>query len=472
MPAVAKSDLFASLPPEWPDSLLPEIQARVRCSGHKVVVLDDDPTGAQTVHDVPVLTHWPVQALAAELANDLSCFYLLTNSRSLPLPAAQTLNAEIARNLAKASEQSGRDYVIVSRSDSTLRGHYPGETDALAEALGGGFDVTLIIPFFLEGGRYTIGNMHYVAEGERLIPAGETPFARDSAFGFQNSDLRQWVEEKTDGQVRASQVATISLEDLRLHGPAWVAEKLLTLDSGSVCVVNAASYRDVEVFVAGLLAAEAQGKRFLYRTAASFVRVRAGIAPRPLLTPAELDFDQGGGGLFIVGSYVPKTTIQVEALLEQTDISRIEIDVQALLADDRQGQEIGRVAKAVEVALRAGEDVVMFTNRRLVTVADCERSLAIGQRVSNGLIAIVCAISTRPRFVLAKGGITSSDVATQALDIKQAMVLGQILPGVPVWQCGPESRFPGMTYIVFPGNVGGAKALVEVEQTASTKRRN
>ena len=38
----------------------------------------------------------------------------------------------------------------------------------------------------------------------------------------------------------------------------------------------------MEVFVRGLLAAEAAGKRFLYRTAASFVQVRAGIEPRSL----------------------------------------------------------------------------------------------------------------------------------------------------------------------------------------------
>ncbi len=461
-----KRQAFASLPPEWPDSLLPEIQALVRVSGRKVVVLDDDPTGTQTVHGIPVLTEWSVASLTAALADDLSCFYILTNSRSLPLAQAQALNAEIAGNLAEASRQAGRDFVVVSRSDSTLRGHYPGETDALAKALGDDFDATLIIPFFLEGRRYTIGDVHYVEEGEYLIPAAETPFAQDSAFGFRNSDLRQWVEEKTDGRVAAPKVASISIEDLRLSGPEKVTQQLRALESGSVCVINATSYRDMEVFVAGLLAAEAQGKRFLYRTAASFVRVRVGIAPRPLLTPTELGFDRPGGGLFVVGSYVPKTTEQVEALLEQTEITRIEINVQALLTDERQDEEIGRVTNLAERALGAGQNVVIFTSRELVTVADAERSLAIGQRISDSLIAIVRAISVRPRFVLAKGGITSSDIATKALDIKQATVLGQILPGVPVWQCGPESRYPRMSYIVFPGNVGDAGSLVEVARMA------
>ena len=157
-------------------------------------MLDDDPTGTQTVHNIPVLTEWSVASLRAELANDLPCFYILTNSRSLPLPGAQAMNVEIARNLREASHQAQRDFVIVSRSDSTLRGHFPGEVDALANALEQDFDGWLIIPFFLEGGRYTIGNVHYVAEGDKLVPAGETPFARDSAFGYRASNLREWVE--------------------------------------------------------------------------------------------------------------------------------------------------------------------------------------------------------------------------------------------------------------------------------------
>ncbi len=97
-----------------------------------------------------------------------------------------------------------------------------------------------------------------------------------------------------------------------------------------------------------------------------------------------------------------------------------------------------------------------------MTGVDAESSLAIGRRVSDGLVAIVRAISVRPRYLLAKGGITSSDIATQGLGVKRALVLGQLLPGVPVWQLGPETRYPGLGYIVFPGNVGGPQALAEV----------
>jgi hypothetical protein len=195
----AKQDFLAGLPDEWPEDVLPEIQGQVTASRRKVVVLDDDPTGTQTVHGVPVLTEWSVDGLRAELANELPAFYLLTNSRSLPLTKAKAMNAEIGHNLVEAARQAKREFAVVSRSDSTLRGHFPGEVSALTEALKSDFDAWLIIPFFLEGGRYTINDVHYVAEGQWLIPAGETEFARDAAFGYQASNLHPARRTRTRG---------------------------------------------------------------------------------------------------------------------------------------------------------------------------------------------------------------------------------------------------------------------------------
>jgi uncharacterized protein YgbK (DUF1537 family) len=459
---INKKELLAGFPDEWPEDVLPEIQAQVKASRRKVVVLDDDPTGTQTVHGIPVLTEWPVETLRTELENELPAFYLLTNSRSLPLAEAEAMNSEIGRNLVAAARQAGRDFVVVSRSDSTLRGHFPGEVSALAKALEQDFDAWLIIPFFLEGGRYTINDVHYVAEGEWLVPAGETEFARDAVFGYRASNLRRWVEEKTGGRVPAETVASISIEDIRRGGPGRVAERFADLAPGSVCVVNAAGYRDMEVFIQGLLTAEARGQRFLYRTAASFVRARAGLPGRSPLTRDDFDLSDSGGGLFVVGSYVPRTTSQVNALLARPGMVSLEISVEALLDQGRRGDEIGRVARQADRALRRDQDVVVYTSRQLITGEDAESSLFIGQRVSEGLVSILRAIPTRPRYLVAKGGITSSDVATQGLNVKRAMVPGQILPGVPVWQLGPESRYPGMPYVVFPGNVGGPEALVEI----------
>lgn len=462
--SIAKDALLASLPQPWPESLLPAIQQQIATSNRSLIVLDDDPTGTQTVYDLPVLTEWTVEALRAELALGTPTFYILTNSRSLPLPQAQALNAEIGRNLLAAAQATGRDFAVVSRSDSTLRGHYPGETDALAAALGQQVDATLIIPFFLEGGRFTINDVHYVAEGDQLVPAAQTPFARDAAFGYQNSDLRAWVAEKTGGRVVADTVAAITIDDVRVGGPQVVAQKLLALPMDAVCIINCAGTRDMEVFVSGLLMAEAAGRHYLYRTAATFVQVRAGLAPRALLSAAELSLPKTGGGLVVVGSYVPKSTTQLNALLAQPDLLPIEMNVDALLDHAQQAQEIQRAIAQTTAALSAGQDVVIYTSRRLITGADAVSSLAIGQRVSASLVAIVQGLGVRPRYLIAKGGITSSDLATKALGVKRALVRGQILPGIPLWEIGAESRQPGLVYIVFPGNVGGDDALVQARQ--------
>ena len=456
-----RAETFAQLPPPWPDDLLPAIRDALRQGAQTLIVLDDDPTGTQTVYDLPVLTDWSEATLRQELAAGTPVFYVLTNSRSLPPADAAALNRTIGRNIAAAMAATGRGAAVVSRSDSTLRGHFPVETDALAAGLGADFDGLLLIPYFLEGGRFTIGDVHYVAEGEQLVPAAATPFAADHSFGYRSSNLRDWVAEKTQGRVPAGDVASITLEDVRQGGPDVVAARLRKLVNGQVCVVNAACTRDMEVFVLGLLRAETAGKRFLYRTAASFVQTRAGLAAKPLLDAGALALPDQGGALVVVGSYVPKSSAQLEALLD-TDIGRVEIAVPALLDDAGRDAEIARVRTALDASLARGEDVVLYTSRALVTGADSAASLAIGQRVSASLVAVVSGLTVRPRYLLAKGGITSSDLATAALGIRRAWVMGQVLPGVPVWRAGEESKYPGLSYIVFPGNVGVVDALVDV----------
>jgi uncharacterized protein YgbK (DUF1537 family) len=462
-----RADLLATLPPPWPEDPFPALRQTLAEAKTKLVVLDDDPTGTQTVHGMPVLTTWSVACLEAELKNAGPGFFILTNSRSLMAPAAEALSREIGVNLGQAVASSGVSVSVISRSDSTLRGHFPGEVDALMEAMGTPHLPRIIVPCFFEGRRLTSNDIHYVAEGNQLIPAAQTPYARDAAFGYRHSNLRDWVVEKTGGAVSSDQLTSVTIEDIRTGGPDRVAERLQSLSSNSCCIVNALEYRDLEVFVAGLLAVEAQGRQFVFRSAASFVRVRAGIAPRNLLSRAELTTDTGNGGLFVVGSYVPKTSAQLAALGRQDKVVEIPVKVQDLLDKIRRPVAIAAAIAAANRALEKGQDVVLFTSRDLVTGADARSSLNIGRRVSNSLIAIVQDIGCQPRYLVAKGGITSSDVATKGLGVRRAMVMGQVLPGVPAWRLGPETRWPGMAYIVFPGNVGDDDALADIRQRLS-----
>jgi uncharacterized protein YgbK (DUF1537 family) len=450
------------LPPLWPSDPFPEIAAAIRAAGRKIVVLDDDPTGTQTVHDVAVLTRWDIDSLDRELRTPAGIFYVLTNSRSLSEPAAVGLTREIALNLRGAALRTGADLALISRSDSTLRGHFPAEMDALAGTLQQRDAPWLIVPFFEAGGRQTIGDVQYVAEGGRLTPVGETAFARDAVFGYRNSNLRAWVEEKTNGRICAESVHSVTLDHIRIGGPDAVHRFLNTLPAASVCIVNAANIRDLETFMLGLLWAEGDGRRFLYRTAASFAALRAGIRTRAPLQIDELDLPKDRrGGLVIVGSHVERTTAQLQMVLAHRKVQALGLTVENVLKPTERKAEVDRIAAGANVALRAGEEVVIHTSRNLVRGTTAEQNLRIAQAVSEALIAVVRQVSVRPRYLLAKGGITSSDIAVKALGVERAIVRGQLLPGVPVWRLEAPARWPNLTYVVFPGNVGDDRALLD-----------
>ncbi|XP_031281953.1 uncharacterized protein LOC116140467 [Pistacia vera] len=467
LPMVKKEVVLQSLPSEWPVDPIDDTKGLIQNSSKTLVVLDDDPTGTQTVHDIEVLTEWSVESLVEQFTKKPLCFFILTNSRALSSEKAGELTKEICRNLCTAANSvENTKFTVVLRGDSTLRGHFPEETDAAVSVLGE-MDASIICPFFLQGGRYTIEDVHYVADVDRLVPAGDTEFAKDAAFGYKSSNLREWVEEKTAGRISASSVASISVQLLRKGGPDAVCEHLCSLQKGSTCIVNAASERDMAVFAAGMIQAELKGKSFICRTAASFVSARIGIIPKAPILPKDLGINrETNGAIIVVGSYVPKTTKQVGELKSQCGhiIRSIEVSVDkvAMKSLEEREEEINRTVEMVDVLLRCRKDTLVMTSRELITGKTSSESLEINFKVSSALVEIVRRITTRPRYILAKGGITSSDTATKALEAKRAKVVGQALAGVPLWQLGPESRHPGVPYIVFPGNVGDNNALAQV----------
>ena len=460
------NDTLGSLPPEWTDDPLPHIDAALKTTGRKIVILDDDVMGTQSVHDIAVLMDWSVDALRAELEADSRAFFVVTNARTIPEAQARAVNSFITRNLCEAARQAGVDFSVVSRLDSTLRGHFPAEMQAIESSLSGKPDGWptgwIIAPLFLEGGRYTIDDTQYVLDGEQLVPVGDTEFASDPAFAFTSSNLQGWVEEKTEGEVPAEAVASVSIEDLRLGGPERVTAILSALPSGGVCVVNGASNRDMEVFVQGLLEVEASGRRFLFRAAASFIKALLGQSERPLLTPEDMGMDGGGGMLVVVGSHVPRTTRQLNHLLNQSDVICIEANVNLVLPDATRQSEIDRAIAAAEDALARGSNAVLYTSRELVEGRSADHSLAIGHQVSQAISEIVGGIGVRPRCIIVKGGATSYAVATKALNVRRAWSPGQAAPGVPAWILGDETLHSGMPCIIFPGNVGNEDALTQL----------
>lgn len=457
--ALPKADLSAV------EALLAEEIAKSRV---KLVVLDDDPTGVQTVHDVSVYTDWSRESMARGFAEKERLFYVLTNSRGFTAEETTRCHNEIARAAQQAARDAGVEYLIISRGDSTLRGHYPLETALLARAMeqsGTPVDGEVLCPYFKEGGRFTIGNVHYVRYGDELVPAGETEFAGDKTFGYKSSDLRDYIEEKTGGAYPAAGVTCIALEDLRRMDYDKIEAQLLAVKDFGKIVVNAVDDCDLKVFCVALYRAMAKGRRFLFRTAASFVKVMGGVSDRPLLTRREMVRQETDrGGIVVVGSHTKKTTAQLRQLLTLPGVEAIEFDSNLVLKGEAAFEaEIDRVVHLSETLIRAGKTPVCYTNRTLLTVENDtpEQALTRSVRISQGVQALVGRLTVTPAFVIAKGGITSSDVGTKALAVKRARVMGQIRPGIPVWQTGAESRFPGIPYVIFPGNVGEETTLKE-----------
>lgn len=454
------------------------LSAELTAFNRKIVVLDDDPTGIQTVHGVSVFTGWGQEDIDAVFAESAPLSFILTNSRSFSQEQTRAVHKEIAARIVQASARSGRDYLLVSRGDSTMRGHYPAETQTLCETIEAlspkRFCGEIIVPCFPEGGRYTMNNIHYVREGKQLVPIGDTEFARDKTFGYASSDLCEWCEEKTGGAYPADKVLPIPLEDLRNFRIGEITERLCCAQGFNKIVVNAVDYGDLEVFSVALLRAVAAGREYLLRSAAAIVRVLGGILERPLLGRSELvTGDAHRGGLILAGSHVGRTTAQLEQLRgSSVPVSFLEFDQHRALESGGLEAEAARVTELAASEIRAGRTAAVCTRRERLDLKDGspEAQLALSVRISQALTSVVGNLPEQPAFIIAKGGITSSDVGVQALRVKKATVMGQVKPGVPVWMTGSESKFPQMPFIIFPGNVGDADTLREVVELLSAPR--
>lgn len=466
-------DSFPQVDESRVDGLL---AGEIEKSSRKIIVLDDDPTGVQTVHHISVYTDWSIESIREGFAETQRLFYLLTNSRGFTVEQTTAAHREIAARAAAVSRETGISCLIMSRGDSTLRGHYPLETELLkagAEAAGQRIDGEILCPFFREGGRFTIGDIHYVRDGDRLIPAGQTEFAKDRTFGYRSSDLKDYVEEKTDGAYPAEQVVSISIEELRKLDLDGIERKLLGVCGFGKVVVNAAADVDVKIFSIALYRAMAQGKNFLFRTAAALVRAFGGISSQPLLTREQMIHTRTpNGGVIVVGSHTQKTTRQLDELKKAEGIVPVEFNSDLVLDESAFAAETARTTRKMEEIIRSGKTAVVYTKRKLLVIENDspEDALLRSVRISNAVQALVGDLRETPAFVIAKGGITSSDIGTKALKVRRALVMGQIRPGIPVWRTGAESRFPGIPYVIFPGNVGEDTTLREAAEILMKSR--
>jgi uncharacterized protein YgbK (DUF1537 family) len=430
----------------------------------KIIVLDDDPTGSQTVHSCLLLMHWDIDTLRLGLQDDSPIFFVLTNTRSLPAEKAASVTREVCHNLKLAIEaEKVRDFLIVSRSDSTLRGHYPIETDVIAEELGP-FDAHFLIPAFFEGGRITRDSVHYLIINGVPTPVHETEFARDSVFAYHHSYLPKYVEEKTKGRISEESVERFLLEDIRKGS----LERLMQLNNNQCAIVDGETQTDLNIFARDILAAASQGKRFLFRSAASILTALAGLPPQPIAAENMAQYVRGGKpGVVIVGSHVKKTTEQLKMLLQEEGTEGVEVDVSQLVnaSEDESATLLIKVVDSVRAVHDAYKTPVIYTSRQELTFEDVETRLQFGLRVSALLMDIVRHLPSDIGFLISKGGITSNDVLSTGLALTAARLLGQILAGCSMVKTPSDHpQFPDLPVVLFPGNVGDDRALATVYQ--------
>ncbi len=432
----------------------------------KIIVLDDDPTGSQTVHSCKLLTRWDVSTLREALLDTSPLFFVLTNTRGMDAARAASVTRAVCHNLKLALEGLAINPIFVSRSDSTLRGHYPVETDVMAEELGG-FDAHFLTPAFFEGGRFTRDSIHYLVVEGTPTPVHETEFARDSVFGYRHSYLPDYVEEKTAGRIKADEVERFLLADVR----GDVSGRLLALSGNRCCVVDAETQADLNHFADQLQAAAAQGKRFLFRSAASLLTALAKLPPQPVAAESMRDYVRDGkvgkcAGAVIVGSHVKKTTAQLEKLLAEPNVLAIEVEVDRLAGE--RAELLRSVLEQAGLSHAAGATAVIYTSRSERRFPDQAARLAFGETVSAFLMDVARGLPATLGFLVGKGGITSNDLLSDGLALRAATVLGQILPGCSVVRCPADHpRYPDLPVVIFPGNVGDDAALATVVRRLS-----
>jgi uncharacterized protein YgbK (DUF1537 family) len=475
----------------------------------KIVVIDDDPTGSQTVHGCPLLLRWDRDTLLEGLRHPSPLLFLLANTRALSPEAARERLREICGSLGSAlgeAERQGwiRGWQLVSRGDSTLRGHYPLEVDTLAAELGP-FDATLLAPAFLEGGRSTVEGIHLL-HGR---PVHESPFACDGLFGYRHSDLRAWVEEKSAGRIPAAAVRHLNLRDLEGPSEALRAQ-LASLRENTTVVVDAERPEHLAALASAIRqlsleasadahrelvgdhrsgeqpagipqppqealrpqTATASRRRFLIQSAAGLVGALADLPPQPLDADGLAALRLGGPdgprpGLVLVGSHVPLADQQLARLLEDRRCLGVELEVPTVLRA-LEGRLPDQLLPSLErdwlaqlrQAMERGRTPVLFTSRGEVPCAHAAARRALGLALAGLMARLAAALAPDLGYLISKGGITTHTLLADGLGVAAVQLQGQLLPGLSLVLAGPDA----LPVLTFPGNLGDAETLWQAWQ--------
>lgn len=438
----------------------------------KFVVIDDDPTGSQTVHDCLLLLKWDCSTLVKGFESKSNLFFILANTRSLSENDAKFTIEEICTNLKKvlASQAYEEEIIFISRGDSTLRGHNFLEPSVLNSCLGP-FDATFHIPAFIEGKRLTINGSHFV--DKTLV--SQTIFARDKIFGYETSNIKNLLFQKSKSQLNIEDIQNLFLSDIEILNNEEnniVFKKLENLKNNKHIIVDIENYSQLNKFALAIKKLTKQ-KKFLFRTAASFI---SSISEKKSIPYNKTFFSNLRirnkeksflPGLIIVGSFVELSTLQLKNLLEISNCNPIELDVfeffKITSSENDQKQRNffkNKFLQEIRFSFEKGKTPVLFTSRKFMSL-DYFEQFNFYNSLSCFIAELVADLKYEIGYLITKGGITANVILTKGLHADYVYLEGQILTGISVvtYKLKNHKKLPIVTH---PGNIGTKDSLVNI----------
>ena len=429
----------------------------------KLIVIDDDPTGSQTVHSCLLLLSWRVETLVAGLQHPAKVVFILANTRALPRQEAEVRLRAVCRNLRLALKRLNPEHwQLVSRGDSTLRSHFPLEAQVLSQELGP-FALLFLLPAFLPGGRTTVGGHHFL-HGQ---PVHLSSYARDSRFGYTTSFLAAWVEQKSGGRIPQATVMGLHWEG---HGnPGRLLRRLASLPQGAVVTVDASEPEHLRRFGQLMQRRRRQGHRDLCWGAASLVNALVDPGPQ-MLAPGDLAAlrrrDAGGPqpGLILVGSHQTGADRQLATVLAAPSVTGLEIPLERLGHGPDPSLAPALAAALGHTLHQERRTVALYTSRGERLRGDEAGQLALAKAVAQLQETLLSPLGPGLGYVISKGGSTSDTLLRHGLGLDRVVLRGQVMPGISLVQPPVPRGQAGLPVICVPGNMGTDETLLDLHR--------
>jgi len=440
----------------------------------KIIIIDDDPTGSQTVNGCNLLLKWDYETLLQGLKGSSNLLFILANTRSLSEKDVKTRLKEICSSLKEIMNNAlfaQEEFVVITRGDSTLRGHNFIEPYIINQLLGP-FDATFYIPAFLEGNRTTVNGNHFVDN----IPINETIFSKDAIFSFNTSNVKELILEQSNHQLDFNHIENIFIKDFELsetNQSNKLYEYIEKLNNNKKVIVDIMNYSQLDEF-SRIVKSLLKKKKFLFRSAASFISSLSSVKQSKKdhgyfsLLRRKDNNDKALAGLIVIGSYIELTTLQLNKVLEISLCKPIEINVLKLYTFFKLEDNLNQInsfkkliLNTIRQNLRQDFVPVLFTSREIVSPRDNNDLIEFQHFLSVFIAELVSAIKNEIGYLISKGGITTNTIISKGLGADSVYLEGQILPGISLVTFNLLKQKGKLPIVTFPGNIGDHMSLVK-----------